>query len=155
MPAFIFCFCFAFFVFLYLCSCLICFFVIVLCLSSIGNSFPFFIFTHFPTPSCVVLPLSQTPQQISRCYEKPWLVNSKTSTPSRGFDYSDYQISSCEVEYGPPAHGESTPFPSIIRFSANTLFHHHVSSANNREWIETLYCVSSISMIFYYDLFSF
>ncbi|XP_040192935.1 microtubule-actin cross-linking factor 1 isoform X12 [Rana temporaria] len=53
--------------------------------------------TSVPSSPATPASGSKTPQQISRCYEKPWLVNSKTSTPSRGFDYSDYQISSCEV----------------------------------------------------------
>ncbi|XP_077338182.1 microtubule-actin cross-linking factor 1 isoform X14 [Lithobates pipiens] len=53
--------------------------------------------TSVPSSPATPASGSKTPQQISRCYEKPWLVNSKASTPSRGSDYSDYQISSCEV----------------------------------------------------------
>ncbi|KAM8975105.1 microtubule-actin cross-linking factor 1 [Pelodytes ibericus] len=40
---------------------------------------------------------SKTPQQPSRCYEKPWLVNSKAGTPYRGYELSDFHIPSCEV----------------------------------------------------------
>ncbi|XP_072273876.1 microtubule-actin cross-linking factor 1 isoform X4 [Pyxicephalus adspersus] len=53
--------------------------------------------TSVPSSPATPASGSKTPQQLSRCYEKPWLVNSKASTPSRGSDYSDYQISSCEV----------------------------------------------------------
>ncbi|XP_010176308.2 microtubule-actin cross-linking factor 1-like, partial [Antrostomus carolinensis] len=38
-----------------------------------------------------------TPHHFSRCYDKPWLINSKAGTPLRGFDYSDFQLSSAEV----------------------------------------------------------
>ncbi|XP_053563262.1 microtubule-actin cross-linking factor 1 isoform X3 [Bombina bombina] len=50
-------------------------------------------------PSSPATPASgnKTPQQPSRCYEKPWLVNSKASTPFRGMEYSDFHIPSCEV----------------------------------------------------------
>ncbi|CAH2222210.1 microtubule-actin cross-linking factor 1 isoform X20 [Pelobates cultripes] len=40
---------------------------------------------------------SKTPQQPSRCYEKPWLVNSKAGTPFKGSEFSDFHIPSCEV----------------------------------------------------------
>ncbi|CAH2222208.1 microtubule-actin cross-linking factor 1 isoform X20 [Pelobates cultripes] len=39
---------------------------------------------------------SKTPQQPSRCYEKPWLVNSKAGTPFKGSEFSDFHIPSCE-----------------------------------------------------------
>lgn len=85
----------------------------IFCLHFCDNSSPFFIFARFPYSSCVPLPISQTPQQPSRCYEKPWLVNSKAGTPSRGSEYSDYQIPSCEVEYGPPTI-EPPPFSRVV-----------------------------------------
>uniref|UniRef100_A0A8B9CU86 Microtubule actin crosslinking factor 1 n=1 Tax=Anser brachyrhynchus TaxID=132585 RepID=A0A8B9CU86_9AVES len=53
--------------------------------------------------SCASMPSSPatpTPHHFSRCYDKPWLINSKAGTPLRGFDYSDFQLSSSEVEYG-------------------------------------------------------
>ncbi|XP_068124927.1 microtubule-actin cross-linking factor 1 isoform X16 [Hyperolius riggenbachi] len=53
--------------------------------------------TSVPSSPATPASGSKTPQQLSRCYEKPWLINSKASTPSRGSDYSDYQSSSCEV----------------------------------------------------------
>uniref|UniRef100_A0A8C5JGZ6 Microtubule actin crosslinking factor 1 n=1 Tax=Junco hyemalis TaxID=40217 RepID=A0A8C5JGZ6_JUNHY len=56
--------------------------------------------------SCASMPSSPatpTPHHFSRCYDKPWLINSKASTPLRGIDYSDFQLPSTEVEYGLPA----------------------------------------------------
>lgn len=44
--------------------------------------------------------ISQTPLQFSRCYDKPWLVNSKAGTPVRDSHYPDLQLPSPEVEYG-------------------------------------------------------
>uniref|UniRef100_A0A672V6K5 Microtubule actin crosslinking factor 1 n=1 Tax=Strigops habroptila TaxID=2489341 RepID=A0A672V6K5_STRHB len=53
-------------------------------------------------PSSPATPASgaKTPHHFSRCYDKPWLINSKAGTPLRGFDYSDFQLPSAEVEYG-------------------------------------------------------
>ncbi|XP_066191227.1 microtubule-actin cross-linking factor 1-like isoform X3 [Sylvia atricapilla] len=50
-------------------------------------------------PSSPATPASgaKTPHHFSRCYDKPWLINSKASTPLRGFDYSDFQLPSAEV----------------------------------------------------------
>ncbi|XP_052666663.1 microtubule-actin cross-linking factor 1 isoform X15 [Harpia harpyja] len=50
-------------------------------------------------PSSPATPASgaKTPHHFSRCYDKPWLINSKAGTPLRGFDYSDFQLSSAEV----------------------------------------------------------
>ncbi|XP_068273853.1 microtubule-actin cross-linking factor 1 isoform X4 [Nyctibius grandis] len=50
-------------------------------------------------PSSPATPASgaKTPHHFSRCYDKPWLINSKAGTPLRGFDYSDLQLSSAEV----------------------------------------------------------
>lgn len=44
--------------------------------------------------------VSQTPLQFSRCYDKPWLVNSRAGTPVRDSHYPDLQLPSPEVEYG-------------------------------------------------------
>ncbi|CAH2222213.1 microtubule-actin cross-linking factor 1 isoform X20 [Pelobates cultripes] len=54
---------------------------------------------------------SKTPQQPSRCYEKPWLVNSKAGTPFKGSEFSDFHIPSCEVEYGIPVLEDFRLFP--------------------------------------------
>ncbi|XP_048681718.2 microtubule-actin cross-linking factor 1 isoform X15 [Caretta caretta] len=50
-------------------------------------------------PSSPATPASgaKTPHHFSRCYDKPWLVNSKAGTPHRGFDNSDSHLSSSEV----------------------------------------------------------
>ncbi|XP_063274816.1 microtubule-actin cross-linking factor 1 isoform X7 [Prinia subflava] len=50
-------------------------------------------------PSSPATPASgaKTPHHFSRCYDKPWLINSKANTPLRGFDYSDFQLPSAEV----------------------------------------------------------
>ncbi|XP_074971261.1 microtubule-actin cross-linking factor 1 isoform X22 [Phalacrocorax aristotelis] len=50
-------------------------------------------------PSSPATPASgaKTPHHFSRCYDKPWLINSKAGTPLRGFDYSDFQLLSAEV----------------------------------------------------------
>uniref|UniRef100_A0A8C5UGF2 MACF1 n=1 Tax=Malurus cyaneus samueli TaxID=2593467 RepID=A0A8C5UGF2_9PASS len=50
-------------------------------------------------PSSPATPASgaKTPHHFSRCYDKPWLINSKAVTPLRGFDYSDLQLPSAEV----------------------------------------------------------
>ncbi|XP_068015304.1 microtubule-actin cross-linking factor 1 isoform X14 [Melanerpes formicivorus] len=50
-------------------------------------------------PSSPATPASgaKTPHHFSRCYDKPWLINSKASTPLRGLDYPDLQLSGAEV----------------------------------------------------------
>ncbi|XP_068028947.1 microtubule-actin cross-linking factor 1 isoform X13 [Anomalospiza imberbis] len=50
-------------------------------------------------PSSPATPASgaKTPHHFSRCYDKPWLINSKAGTPLRGIDYSDFQLPSAEV----------------------------------------------------------
>uniref|UniRef100_A0A8C3NES6 Uncharacterized protein n=1 Tax=Geospiza parvula TaxID=87175 RepID=A0A8C3NES6_GEOPR len=50
-------------------------------------------------PSSPATPASgaKTPHHFSRCYDKPWLINSKAGTPMRGIDYSDFQLPSAEV----------------------------------------------------------
>lgn len=75
----------------------------------IPDTFPFLLvlFHSLPSPPPPLLgfSISQTPHHFSRCYDKPWLINSKAGTPLRGFDYSDFQLPSAEVEYGPAAPG--------------------------------------------------
>ncbi|KAM4795882.1 microtubule-actin cross-linking factor 1 [Rhinophrynus dorsalis] len=53
--------------------------------------------TSVPSSPATPASGSKTPQQPSRCYEKPWLVNSKVSTPIRGAEYSDFHLPSFEV----------------------------------------------------------
>lgn len=65
----------------------------------------FFYHSSHLSPPFLGFSISQTPHHFSRCYDKPWLINSKASTPLRGFDYSDFQLPSAEVEYGLPAPG--------------------------------------------------
>ncbi|XP_071883484.1 microtubule-actin cross-linking factor 1 isoform X16 [Anas platyrhynchos] len=63
-------------------------------------------------PSSPATPASgaKTPHHFSRCYDKPWLINSKAGTPLRGFDYSDFQLSSSEVT---PAAGSKLKRPTF------------------------------------------
>ncbi|XP_035201680.1 microtubule-actin cross-linking factor 1 isoform X6 [Oxyura jamaicensis] len=63
-------------------------------------------------PSSPATPASgaKTPHHFSRCYDKPWLINSKAGTPLRGFDYSDFQLSSSEVT---PATGSKLKRPTF------------------------------------------
>ncbi|KAG8451599.1 hypothetical protein GDO86_003700 [Hymenochirus boettgeri] len=56
--------------------------------------------TSVPSSPATPASGSKTPQYSSRCYEKPWLVNSKASIPFKGAEYSDFYIPSLEVEYG-------------------------------------------------------
>uniref|UniRef100_A0A8C3LB73 Microtubule actin crosslinking factor 1 n=1 Tax=Chrysolophus pictus TaxID=9089 RepID=A0A8C3LB73_CHRPC len=58
--------------------------------------------------SCASMPSSPatpTPHHFSRCYDKPWLINSKAGTPLRGSDYPDLQLPSSEVGSSPAAPG--------------------------------------------------
>ncbi|XP_027557034.1 microtubule-actin cross-linking factor 1 isoform X18 [Neopelma chrysocephalum] len=63
-------------------------------------------------PSSPATPASgaKTPHHFSRCYDKPWLINSKAGTPLRGFDYSDFQLPSAEVT---PAAGSKLKRPTF------------------------------------------
>ncbi|XP_042743801.1 microtubule-actin cross-linking factor 1-like isoform X2 [Lagopus leucura] len=53
-------------------------------------------------PSSPATPASgaKTPHHFSRCYDKPWLINSKAGSPLRGSDYPDLQLPSSEVTPG-------------------------------------------------------
>ncbi|XP_066494280.1 microtubule-actin cross-linking factor 1 isoform X1 [Tiliqua scincoides] len=50
-------------------------------------------------PSSPATPASgaKTPHHFTRCYDKPWLVNSKAGSPLRGFDNADLHLSASEV----------------------------------------------------------
>uniref|UniRef100_A0A8B9NNL7 Uncharacterized protein n=1 Tax=Accipiter nisus TaxID=211598 RepID=A0A8B9NNL7_9AVES len=81
----------------------------------IPDIFPFLFFFFFfhslpPLPPLLGFSISQTPHHFSRCYDKPWLINSKAGTPLRGFDYSDFQLSSAEVT---PAAGSKLKRPTF------------------------------------------
>ncbi|XP_031752794.1 microtubule-actin cross-linking factor 1 isoform X3 [Xenopus tropicalis] len=58
--------------------------------------------TSVPSSPATPASGSKTPQHLSRCYEKPWLVNSKASTPIRCAEYPDFHTPSPEVT---PAQG--------------------------------------------------
>ncbi|XP_041439993.1 microtubule-actin cross-linking factor 1 isoform X4 [Xenopus laevis] len=58
--------------------------------------------TSVPSSPATPASGSKTPQHLSRCYEKPWLVNSKASTPIRWAEYPDFHTPSPEVT---PAQG--------------------------------------------------
>ncbi|XP_053310588.1 microtubule-actin cross-linking factor 1 [Spea bombifrons] len=53
--------------------------------------------TSVPSSPATPASGSKTPLQPSRCYEKPWLVNSKAGTPFRCCEFPDFQIPSLEV----------------------------------------------------------
>ncbi|XP_041438126.1 microtubule-actin cross-linking factor 1 isoform X6 [Xenopus laevis] len=53
--------------------------------------------TSVPSSPATPASGSKTPQHLSRCYEKPWLVNSKASTPIRWAEYPDFHTPSPEV----------------------------------------------------------
>uniref|UniRef100_A0A8D1X7Q6 Secreted protein n=2 Tax=Sus scrofa TaxID=9823 RepID=A0A8D1X7Q6_PIG len=65
----------------------------------VPNLFPFCSIFNCSRP-CLWISVSQTPLQFSRCYDKPWLVNSKAVTPVRDSHCPDLQLPSPEVEYG-------------------------------------------------------
>ncbi|XP_061453828.1 microtubule-actin cross-linking factor 1 isoform X18 [Rhineura floridana] len=50
-------------------------------------------------PSSPATPASgtKTPHHFTRCYDKPWLVNSKAGTPLRGYDNADLHLSASEA----------------------------------------------------------
>lgn len=54
-------------------------------------------------PSSPATPASgtKTPHHFTRCYDKPWLVNSKAGTPLRGYDNTDLHLSASEVTPSP------------------------------------------------------
>ncbi|XP_067862609.1 microtubule-actin cross-linking factor 1 isoform X13 [Heptranchias perlo] len=62
-------------------------------------------------PSSPATPASgnRTPQTFTRCYDKPWLTNSKASTPTKCLDSHVFQIPSIEVT---PVQGSKLRRPS-------------------------------------------
>ncbi|XP_034505673.1 microtubule-actin cross-linking factor 1 isoform X15 [Ailuropoda melanoleuca] len=70
-------------------------------------------------PSSPATPASgtKTPLQFSRCYDKPWLVNSKAGTPVRDSHYPDLQLPSPEVI---PSTGSKLKRPTPTFHSSRT-----------------------------------
>ncbi|XP_063167779.1 microtubule-actin cross-linking factor 1-like [Candoia aspera] len=63
-------------------------------------------------PSSPATPASgtKTPHHFTRCYDKPWLVNSKAGTPLRGYDNADLHLSASEVA---PSSGSKLKRPTF------------------------------------------
>lgn len=64
----------------------------------------------------------QTPLQFSRCYDKPWLVNSKAGTYVRDSHCPDRQLLSPEVEYGFAEWDTVMKRPSLMPRTSPALF---------------------------------
>ncbi|XP_048792397.1 dystonin isoform X25 [Lagopus muta] len=62
-------------------------------------------------PQAVATSTPKTPHHLTRNYGKPWLTNSKTSTPSKPAESSDYQGSSGE---GTPIQGSKLRLPGYL-----------------------------------------
>ncbi|XP_021247324.1 dystonin isoform X12 [Numida meleagris] len=62
-------------------------------------------------PQAVATSTPKTPHHLTRNYGKPWLTNSKTSTPSKPPESSDYQGSSAE---GTPIQGSKLRLPGYL-----------------------------------------
>ncbi|XP_032039843.1 dystonin isoform X1 [Aythya fuligula] len=62
-------------------------------------------------PQAVATSTPKTPHHLTRNYGKPWLTNSKTSTPSKPAESSDYQGSSAE---GTPIQGSKLRLPGYL-----------------------------------------
>ncbi|XP_068867503.1 dystonin isoform X3 [Aphelocoma coerulescens] len=62
-------------------------------------------------PQAVTTSTPKTPHHLTRNYGKPWLTNSKTSTPSKPPESSDYQGSSAE---GTPIQGSKLRLPGYL-----------------------------------------
>ncbi|XP_071663059.1 dystonin isoform X21 [Patagioenas fasciata] len=63
------------------------------------------------SPQAVATSTPKTPHHLTRNYGKPWLTNSKTSTPSKPPESSDYQGSSAE---GTPIQGSKLRMPGYL-----------------------------------------
>ncbi|XP_072188955.1 dystonin isoform X7 [Excalfactoria chinensis] len=63
------------------------------------------------SPQAVATSTPKTPHHLTRNYGKPWLTNSKTSTPSKPTESSDYQGSSGE---GTPIQGSKLRLPGYL-----------------------------------------
>ncbi|XP_067421590.1 dystonin isoform X1 [Emydura macquarii macquarii] len=63
------------------------------------------------SPQAVATSTPKTPHHLTRNYGKPWLTNSKTSTPSKPPESSEYQGSSAE---GTPIQGSKLRLPGYL-----------------------------------------
>ncbi|XP_038253653.1 dystonin isoform X6 [Dermochelys coriacea] len=63
------------------------------------------------SPQAVATSTPKTPHHLTRNYGKPWLTNSKTSTPSKSSESSEYQGSSSE---GTPIQGSKLRLPGYL-----------------------------------------
>ncbi|XP_034622171.1 dystonin isoform X22 [Trachemys scripta elegans] len=63
------------------------------------------------SPQAVATSTPKTPHHLTRNYGKPWLTNSKTSTPSKPSESSEYQGSSSE---GTPIQGSKLRLPGYL-----------------------------------------
>ncbi|XP_048352694.1 dystonin isoform X7 [Sphaerodactylus townsendi] len=63
-----------------------------------------------PTPS-VATSTPKTPHHLTRNYGKPWLINSKTTSPCKPPECSEYQVSSTE---GTPIQGSKLRLPGYL-----------------------------------------
>uniref|UniRef100_A0A8C5S1E9 Uncharacterized protein n=1 Tax=Laticauda laticaudata TaxID=8630 RepID=A0A8C5S1E9_LATLA len=72
----------------------------------------FFCASHSSVPFVSLGLCSLTPHHFTRCYDKPWLVNSKAGTPLRGCDNADLHLPASEVEYGSCGQKEGLGFLS-------------------------------------------
>ncbi|XP_041108038.1 dystonin-like isoform X9 [Polyodon spathula] len=64
-----------------------------------------------PPPHLAATTTPKTPQHITRNYDKPWLTNSKTSTPVRSPESRECQVSSTE---GTPIQGSKLRLPGYL-----------------------------------------
>ncbi|MGH0168380.1 UNVERIFIED_CONTAM: hypothetical protein FKN15_066192 [Acipenser sinensis] len=64
-----------------------------------------------PPPHLAATTTPKTPQHITRNYDKPWLTNSKTSTPVRSAESPECQVSSAE---GTPIQGSKLRLPGYL-----------------------------------------
>lgn len=86
------------------------------------NLLPFlFDFFNCSRPS-LWISIPQTPLQFSRCYDKPWLVNSKAGTHVRDSHCPDLQLLSPEVEYGFAEWDTVMKRPSLMPRTSPALF---------------------------------
>ncbi|XP_029426820.1 microtubule-actin cross-linking factor 1 isoform X2 [Rhinatrema bivittatum] len=65
--------------------------------------------TSLPSSPATPASGSKTPQQPSRCYDKPWLVNRKAGTPVRDLDYSDIEVTPSQGSKVKRPHSSRTP----------------------------------------------
>ncbi|KAG6931731.1 dystonin [Chelydra serpentina] len=63
------------------------------------------------SPQAIATSTPKTPHHLTRNYGKPWLTNSKTSTPSKPSESSEYQGSSSE---GTPIQGSKLRLPGYL-----------------------------------------